>query len=192
MSCSRALEGACWEGWLKWKIVRLYGNVGIKKWQRLLMLQPPSKRFLQIAFLGWNTKYLFPNVMKQNKSHSIDTSNMSYQRPWIQTKQSCRYPSTITFLSLAPVLRLQDENLFLVNKKNYLCLLPAGNEKSNQPLTSFQSSKVTQKSFSLTPDLFNKWRRWSWERVKHSCKVTLLEMHTDRTGISISQHSAFQ
>lgn len=88
-----------------------------KKWQRLLMLQPPSKRFLQIAFLGWNTKYLFPNVMKQNKSHSIDTSNMSYWRPWIQTKQSSRYLGAITFLSLAFVLRLQDENVLLVNKK---------------------------------------------------------------------------
>lgn len=155
------------------------------------MLQPPSKRFLQIAFLGWNTKYLFPNVMKQNKSHSIDTSNMSYQRPCIQTKQSCRYLSTITFLSLAPVLRLQDENVFHVNKKeNYLCLLPAGNEKSNQPLTSFQSSKVTQKSFSLTPDLFNKWRRWNQERIKLFCKVTLLERHTVRVGIE-SPNSAY-
>lgn len=145
------------------------------------MLQPPSKRFLQIAFLGWNTKYLFPNVMKQNKSHSIDTFNMSYQRPWIQTKKSCYYPSTITLLPFASVSRLQDEKLFFVNKK--LSLPPPCREGEIKSATDKFLEFKTWKSFTVTPDSFNKWRRWSWERVEpfptsHCWRCTYTELES--------------
>lgn len=137
------------------------------------MLQPPSKRFLQIAFLGWNTKYLFPNVMKQNKSHSIDTSNMWYRRPWVQTKQSCRYPGAITLPSLAPLLRLQDENLLLVNKK--LSLPPPCRKGEIKSAADKFLEFKTRKWFTLPPDLFDEQRRWGRGRAKPFCKVVSLE-----------------
>lgn len=81
---------------------------------------------------------------------------MSYQRPRIQTKPSCCYLRAITFLSLAFVLRLQDENLFLANKQQ-LSLPPpcTGGEIESAP-NKISEFKSNSKNLLQPPTLVNK------------------------------------